>query len=157
MRQPSLRGRYFEEFEVGQEIVTPARTITEADIVNFAGLSGDYNAIHTNAEYAKTTPFGRRIAHGLLVMAVVSGLAVQTGVLEGTILAFREIASWRFSHPVYPGDTVYAVLKVVDKKALPRLGGGSVDIQITVYNQKDEAVMRGVWRVLVASKPSSEE
>ena len=156
MRQPSLRGWYFEDFEVGQEIVTQGRTITEADIVNFAGLSGDYTGLHTNEVAAQASPFGRRVAHGLLVMSVVSGLAVQTGLLEGTILAFREIREWRFSRPVFPGDTVYAVLRIVETRPMPRLGGGAVDIQITVYNQKDEAVMRGIWRVLVASRPEAD-
>lgn len=150
---PARRGLYFEEFEVGQRIVTAARTITEADIVSFAAMSGDYNQIHTDAEFAKSTPFGQRIAHGLLVLSVISGLAVQTGFMEGTIIAFRQIDRWKFSRTVFIGDTVHADLKITDTKALRRLGGGSVTLKLTVINQHDEAVMSGTWTVLMASKP----
>ena len=86
----SPRGMYFEEFAAGQTVITPGRTVTEADVVAFAGLSGDFNQLHTDAEFAKTTPFGQRVAHGLCVLSIVSGLAAQTGVMEGTVLAFRE-------------------------------------------------------------------
>ena len=102
---------YFEQFEVGMQIVTSSRTVTEADIVNFAGLSGDFNQIHTDAIYASTTPFGQRVAHGLLGVAIASGLAVQTGFMEGTILAFREIAQWKFSHPILIEDTIHVLLQ----------------------------------------------
>ena len=93
------RGMWFEEFEAGQQVITPARTITESDIVSFAGLSGDYNQIHTDAEFARTTPFGQRVAHGILGLAIASGLAMRTGVLEGTVIAFREINNWKFTNP----------------------------------------------------------
>ena len=106
----SQRGMWFEEFEVGQRIITPGRTITESDIVSFAGLSGDYNQIHTDAEFSSKTPFGKRVAHGLLVLSIASGLAMRTGVLEGTVLAFREINNWKFSLPVFIGDTIYTEL-----------------------------------------------
>jgi acyl dehydratase len=153
MTQPSQpSGYYFEEFEAGQRVVSPGRTVTEADIVNFAGLTGDYNTIHTDAEYSKETVFGQRVAHGLLIVSIVSGLAVRTGVLEGTVIAFREILSWKFSKPVYIGDTIHVVMEVEEKKPLPRLGGGSVTLGIKVQNQDDETVMRGRWNVLVMSK-----
>jgi acyl dehydratase len=84
------RGRYFEEFAVGQTYTSVGRTITEHDVMTFAGLSGDYNQIHTDAEFAKLTPYGQRIAHGLLGLAIASGLAMRTGILEGTVLAFRD-------------------------------------------------------------------
>ena len=153
MTQPSqASGYYFEEFEAGQRVVSPGRTITEADIVNFAGLTGDYNTIHTDAEYSKESVFGQRVAHGLLIVSIVSGLAVRTGVLEGTVIAFREIISWKFSKPVFIGDTIHVVMEVEEKKSLPRLGGGSVTLGIKVQNQDDETVMRGRWNVLVMSK-----
>lgn len=148
------RGLYFEEFEIGQRVVSPARTITEADIVNFAGISGDWNLIHTDAEYAKTTPFGQRVSHGLLIMAVISGLAVRTGVMEGTVLAFREIESWKFSLPVFIGDTVHVVLEVEETKKLPRLGGGSIKLSVDVKNQDDKTVMKGRWIALIQSQPT---
>jgi acyl dehydratase len=144
---------YFEEFEVGQQIVTPARTITEADIQAFAGLSGDYNPIHTNAVFAEATPFGARIAHGLLILAVVSGLGDRTGFIEGTVIAFREIKNWKFSSPVFIGDTIHAVLEVEETKALPRLGGGGLEIIVRVFNQDEKLVMKGTWSVLVQSQP----
>lgn len=150
---PRRRGLYFEEFEVGQQIVTQGRTITEADIVAFAGLSGDYNQIHTDAVYAAASPAGQRIAHGLLVLSVVTGLAVQTGFMEGTIIVFREINSWKFSKTVAIGDTIHAVLEITALKALPRLGGGNVEIKLRVFNQHDEAVMSGIWTALMASAP----
>jgi 3-hydroxybutyryl-CoA dehydratase len=148
------RGMYFDEFAAGQRIITAGRTITEADVVGFAGISGDYNQIHVDAEYSRAAPFGQRVAHGLLVLAVVSGLAVQTGVMEGTVLAFREINEWKFSRPVYLGDTIHAELDVKETKALGRLGGGAVLIDITVKNQKNEIVMKGAWTVLIASRPT---
>lgn len=148
-----MPGLYFEEFTVGQKIVTVGRTIAESDIFTFAGLSGDFNQIHTDAEFAKTTPFGQRVAHGLLGVAITSGLAMRTGVLEGTVIAFREINEWKFSKPVFIGDTIHAEMTVTETKPLPRLGGGSVTIAFDVKNQKDETVMKGTWVVLVASKP----
>ncbi len=149
----SPRGLYFEEFAAGQTIITPGRTVTETDVVTFAGLSADFTQLHTDAEYAKTTPFGQRVAHGLCVLSIVSGLAVQTGVMEGTVLAFREISDWKFSQPVFIGDTIHAELQVVETKPFPRLGGGLVDIALNVKNQKGETVHRGKWRVLMASRP----
>jgi acyl dehydratase len=148
------RGMYFEDFELEQQIITVGRTVTETDVVQYAGLSGDYNQIHTDAEYSKDIAFGRRVAHGLLVVSIVSGLAFQTGVMEGTVIAFREIGSWKFSRPVFIGDTVHAVLEVVNLKKLPRLGGGSVDIKISVINQEGKTVMSGVWTVLMLSRPA---
>jgi acyl dehydratase len=151
---PTLpRGRYFEEFATGQELRTPARTVTEADIVTFAGLSGDFNSIHTDDVYAKDSPFGRRVAHGILGLAIASGLAVRTGILEGTVLAFREIGEWKFSLPVYIGDTIHADLLVEEVKPLPRLGGGSIDLIFEVKNQSAQTVMKGRWTVLVQSRP----
>jgi acyl dehydratase len=144
---------YFEEFQVGQRIVSAGRTVTESDIVSFAGLSGDFTAIHTDAEYSKTTPAGQRIAHGLLVLSIASGLAAQTGLLEGTVMVFREISEWKFIKPVVIGDTIHVEMEVTETKALPRIGGGSVAITLSVINQRGEATMKGVWSVLMMSRP----
>ena len=97
---------YFEDFEVGQRFVTAGRTVTEADVVNFAGVSGDYNPIHTDAEFAKSTPFGQRIAHGLLVLSMLTGLRQRTGATDGTLIAWLEIRNYKFLKPVLIGDTV---------------------------------------------------
>lgn len=149
----SQRGLWFEEFEIGQRIITSGRTITESDIVTFAGLSGDYNQIHTDAEFSSKTPFGKRVAHGLLVLSIASGLAMRTGVMEGTVIAFREINDWKFSLPVFIGDTVLTELHIIETKRIPRLGGGSLVIELSVKNQDNEVTMKGTWTVLVASKP----
>jgi acyl dehydratase len=145
------RGLYFEDFEVGQVLLTASRTVTESDIVRFAGLSGDYNQIHTDAEYAASGPFGERVAHGMLVQYIATGLAVQSGVIEGTVLAFREL-SCKFSLPVFIGDTVRVKLEIVEKKALPRLKGGQVVMKVRVLNQQGKLVQRGNWVMLVESK-----
>ena len=150
---PLPKGMWFEEFEVGQAIITPGRTIAEGDLVSFAGLSGDYNQIHTNAEFATKTPFGQRIAHGLLGLSIASGLVMRTGVLEGTVIAFREINNWKFSNPIFIGDTIHAELNIIETKEIPRLGGGSLTIDISVINQRNEVTMKGTWTALVASKP----
>lgn len=151
------RGMYFEEFQPGQRIVTAGRTITEADVVNFAGLSGDFNQMHVDAAYSAGTPFGQRVAHGLLVTSVISGLANQTGFMEGTVMAFREINEWKFIRPVYLGDTVHAVLEVTETKDLRRIGGGAVSVVVDVQNQKNETVMKGTWTVLIAQRPAAAE
>ena len=150
---PAARGLYFEEFEVGQKMISPGRTITESDIVGFAGLSGDFNQIHTDAAYAENSPFGARVAHGLLGLSIASGLALRTGMLEGTVMAFREINNWKFVKLMYIGDTIHVEMEVITAKAIKRMGGGKVELNFNVKNQKDETVMKGVWSVLVMAKP----
>lgn len=147
----STRGMYFEEFEIGTEVISPGRTITEADVVAFAGLSGDYTQLHTDAEFVKGTPFGKRIAHGLLVLSVASGLAARLGFIEGTALAFREL-SCKFSLPVFFGDTVRFRARCKELKSMPRLGGGLVVFDVWVINQDEKVVQRGEWQILMASK-----
>jgi len=151
-----MTGKYFEEFQVGQRIITAGRTIAESDIFAFAGLSGDYNQIHTDAEFAKNTSFGQRVAHGLLGLSIASGLAMRTGVLEGTVIAFREINTWKFVSPVFIGDTIHVEMEIAETKALPGIGGGSVKIALDVKNQSGETVMKGVWIALVLSKLPSQ-
>jgi len=142
---------HFEEFEVGLEIETAARTITETDIVNFAGLSGDFNFIHTNAHAAQDTPFGQRVAHGMLVASIATGLAVQQGFIDGTTLAFREL-EWKFTKPVFIGDTVHVAIKVTETKAMARLGGGLVTFDARVINQDGDPVHKGVWKMLIKGR-----
>jgi acyl dehydratase len=147
------RGLYFEEIEVGLSLVTTGRTITEGDIVTFAGLSGDFNQLHVDAVYARSGEFGQRVAHGLLVVAVTTGLIVQTGLMEGTVHAFREL-DWKFSRPVFIGDTIHADLTIIETKPLPRLGGGSATAKVNVYNQDNQVVHRGTMVLLVRGKPA---
>ena len=110
------RGRYFEDFEVGEELLTPARTITSTDIVNFACLSGDFNEVHTNFEYCKSTQFGEPIAHGPLVYAIMAGLQYASGVNDGTLLALLQIDEWKMLIPVKHGDTIRLRARVLEKK-----------------------------------------
>lgn len=148
-----MAGLYFEEFNVGQKILTGDRTVSEKDILTFADLTGDNNRIHTDAEFSKAGPFGQQIAHGLLGLSIASGLAWKTGILEGTVIAFREVNEWKFIKPVFIGDTVKAELNVTEAKALPRIGAGSVTINVELKNQKNETCMKGNWTMLVMSKP----
>jgi acyl dehydratase len=147
------RGLYFEEFEVGQNVSTAGRTITEADVVNFAGVSADFNSIHTDIAYSEASFFEQRVAHGLLVMSVASGLAMRTGLMEGTVIAWRDIRDWRFSQPVFIGDTIHVDLEVVETKPMPRLGGGQVNMGVKILNQDDKMVMKGHWGMLVHNMP----
>jgi len=148
------RGLYFEEFEIGKKFVSVGRTVTEHDIVTFAGLSGDFNQIHTDAEFSKNTVYGQRIAHGVLGLSIATGLVMRTGLLEGTVLAFREIDQWKFTKPIFIGDTIHVELEVIETKPLARLGGGSITIAVKVLNQNEEMVMKGNWIALVASRPA---
>lgn len=146
------RGLYFEQFAVGDSVTTAARTITEGDVVAFAALSGDWTSIHTDAEFAKTTMFGERVAHGLLGLSIATGLAVRSGFIEGTVLAFRELA-WKFSNPIKIGDTIHVRATVTETKALSRLGGGSVMFDAEVINQHGQVTQRGMWNMLVKARP----
>jgi acyl dehydratase len=145
-------GLYFEEFEPGDEVTSVGRTITETDVVNFAALSGDWNLIHSNAEYSKEHMFGQRVAHGLLILSIASGLAVRLGFMEDTILAFRNVTDWRMQRPVVIGDTIHVRLAVEETKPMPRLNGGLVTFKVEVVNQNDEICQRGNWVMLVKGK-----
>ncbi|MCS7039729.1 MAG: MaoC/PaaZ C-terminal domain-containing protein [Anaerolineae bacterium] len=148
------RGLYYEEFEIGASVESAGRTVTEADIVLFAMLSGDWNPIHTDAEYSKSQMMGQRIAHGLLVLSIATGLATRLGFMEDTVIAFMGL-EWEFRAAVTIGDTVRVRATVAEKKDMPRLGGGYVTFKVEVLNQADARVQRGTWRILVKSKPAA--
>jgi len=148
---PAL-GLYFEDFPLDEEFVSPGRTVTETDIVMFAGLSGDFNQLHTNAEMAKGTIFGQRLAHGALILAMTTGLINRMGVIEGTAIAFLGL-TWKFSKPVFIGDTIWAHLKAVKKRAVGA-EAGMVITQVSVVNQKDEVVESGELTVMVRRRPA---
>ncbi len=150
-RHPAAR--YFEEFEIGDQVVTQGRTITEADIVAFAGVSGDFNPLHMDAEATREGTFGERIAHGLLVLSAASGLAWQLGAMAGTVEAFLSL-EWKFRAPVKIGDTIHVEAKVAQRKAMPSAGGGLVTLNVVVKNQRDETVQKGQWTVMVKSRPA---
>jgi acyl dehydratase len=134
------RGMYFEDFEIGQNIVTSRRTVTQTDIVNFACLSGDHNAPHIDHEFCKTQPYGEPIAHGPLVLAIVGGLQCLSGINDGTIIAMMGLDQWRMHLPVKAGDTIYAVITPKEKKLTSSRTKGIVTCDRIVYNQRDEKV-----------------
>lgn len=148
------RGRYFEDFEIGDAMETAGRTVTESDVMRFAALSGDYNELHTNAEHASHTMFGERIAHGLLGLSIASGLSAGLGFAEGTVEAFISL-EWKFRAPIKFGDTIRARLEVKQKKEMARLGGGFVILDVVVRNQDDDTVQKGSWTLLIKSAPES--
>jgi 3-hydroxybutyryl-CoA dehydratase len=131
---------YFEDFTAGKDFTSRGRTITEADIVNFAGLSGDFIELHTNEEYARQSPFGRRIAHGALVFSISTGLMTQMNLINETVLAFYGVDKLRFTKPVFPGDTVHVVKRVIEahEKGATR---GVVTFETSVLNQHGEPVV----------------
>ncbi len=145
------RGLYFEEFEVGAAYTSPGRTVTETDVVAFAALSGDYNQLHTDAEFAKATFFGARIAHGLLGLSIASGLGSRMGFLEGTALAFLSL-TWKFSKPIFIGDTIALQARVAKKRAVSG-EAGIVVFDCALLNQRDEVTQQGEWTVMVKRQP----
>jgi 3-hydroxybutyryl-CoA dehydratase len=146
-------GYYFEDIEIDKTLVTRGRTITESDIVQFAALTGDYNPMHTNAEYMKTHPMGQRVAHGMLSLSYAVGQLYQLGFMERTVLAFRGL-EMKFSLPVFIGDTLHVTLTVKEKKEMRRLGGGSISAEVKIINQDGKAVQSGTMELLLASKPA---
>lgn len=149
-------GLYFEEFKVGDQVVTQSRRISESDIMAFAGLTGDNNRIHTDAEFSRKGPFGQRIAHGLLGLSIASGLLWQTGIMDGTVIAFREVNEWKFVKPVFIDDVVHAEVQTVETKALPRrIGGGLVIVNVELKNHGQEVCMKGRFTLLVMSRPEA--
>lgn len=142
------QGLTFEEFNAGDQYESQGRTVTEADVVTFAGLSGDFNPLHTDAEFARSTPFGERIAHGMLVAAMATGMANWTGIFEGTTLALME-QQIRYKGAVKFGDTVRLQLEVADKRETSKPDRGIVRFAARVLNQQDEVVIDGEWTLLM--------
>lgn len=147
-------GIYFEELNVGDEWVTPSRTITEADIVSFACLTGDFNPLHTDEEWCKeNTPFKTRIAHGLLTTSYAIGLVNRLPEMVGTTIAFLE-CSFKLPAPVLAGDTITARQKVLEKRETRKPDRGIVVFSTTATNQRGEIVMDGSWTMMIARRPS---
>ena len=143
-----MRGRTFDEFAVGEEIVGGARTVTEDDVMSFARLSGDFHPEHMNEEYARKGPFGERIAHGLLILSMATGLLNQTGVFEGTSIAILEVTT-RFMKAVKFGDTIRATQKIIGKKEPSKPDRGVLTTLITVLNQHDQKILEAELLVML--------
>lgn len=145
------RGLTYDEFEMGSVHTSQARTVTEADVVNFAGLSGDFNPLHTDAEFAKSMPVGERIAHGVLILAMATGMANWMGIFEGTTIALMEQVV-RYKGAVKFGDTVHLEMEVTEKKPTSKPDRGVVKFATRVCNQRDEMVLDGEWTLLMKAK-----
>jgi acyl dehydratase len=146
-----IRGKTFDEFNEGDEFFTASRTITESDVVTFAGLSGDFNPIHMDREFADNTPLQGRVAHGILVASIATGLGNQLGIFEGTTIAVLSMTI-NYKGPVKFGDTIHLELKVTEKKETSKPERGIVTFQTDIKNQKDELVIDGKWVVMMARK-----
>ena len=143
---------FLEDVKVGMTFETPGRTVTEADVVNFAALSGDYNPLHTDEEFAKKGRFGRRIAHGVLTLAILTGMWDRIGIIAGSVEAFYGIEGLKFTRPVFFGDTIHAQIKVVDKQE--REASGMVTLSNEVLNQRGETVLVCDAKLIVRRKPA---
>jgi len=147
------RGRWWEDFTVGEALVTGRRTVEAGDVSRFAGLTGDFNPLHTDAEFAKTTPFGARVAHGILTLAVSNGQQNLAGWFEGTTLALLGLDRLRFTAPVKFGDTVHTEMTVKERREAQKPDRGVVIFDVTVKNQRGEAVCTYEESVLMRRRP----
>jgi len=143
---------YFDDVEVGQEWESLGRTVTEADIVNFAGVSGDFNAIHMDHAFARSTMFGRPLAHGLLVLSMASGLLMYAPPMR--TLAFVAIREWSFKAPVFAGDTIHTHCKVLEKELRGRGRRGVITWQRQILNQDNNVVQEGTTITMVETRPA---
>ena len=149
-------GLYFEEFAGRAPITSRGRTITEADVVTFAGLTGDLVELHTNEEYAKTTRFGRRIVHGALVFGMSIGLSTRTNLLDDTLVAFSNVDKLRFVAPVFIGDTIHIVKRVMECTEVGP-AQGKVVFETRVFNQRDELVLVYLDTLVVKRRATTAE
>lgn len=144
-----MRGLYFDDFEPGRAFYSASRTITEADVMAFAGVSGDFNPLHTDETFAAKTPARTRIAHGMLSMAVATGLANQMGIFEGTTLALMQ-QTIKYTGMVRFGDTIRLVMTVTDRKPSRKPTRGVVTYKVEVLNQDDETIIDSEWTLMMA-------
>jgi acyl dehydratase len=142
----------FDDLELGFRFETASRTVTEADIVAFCGVSGDFNPLHTDALFAAGTPYGERIAHGALVLSLATGLRQRTGLFDGTLLGLLEIRTWTFRAPVRIGDTIRVVNEVIELRETSSPGRGIVVQRVDVLNQLADVVQTGEFVLMVARR-----
>ena len=144
---------YFEDFQPGQVFVSQARTITESDIVSFAGWSWDTNPVHTDAVSAEHGRFGERIAHGLLGLSVAMGLASRLGVFEACSIALLGIDKWQFRRPLLVGDTVRCRVEILNTRLASKADAGVLRRRFTLLNQRGEEVQDGEIGLMVSRRP----
>ena len=146
-----FKGKTFDEFSIGDVFSTANRTITEADAVNFAGLSGDFNPLHTDQTFAENTIFKGRVAHGLLGVAVASGLVNQLGIFEGTTIALLSMEI-SYREAIRFADTIHVRMKVVEKKEVSEPDRGIIAFSTDVINQRHEIVITGKWVMMLTRR-----
>jgi acyl dehydratase len=151
-----MKRTFYEDYAVGDEFVTPARTVTEADVTLFAALSGDYNRLHTDAEYAAQGPFGERIAHGLLGLSIVIGLAYRTEIDPDGAVAFLGL-SWKFNGPIRLGDTIHAVIQITGMRPTRTPDRGIIVQAIQLLNQRGEVVQSGEQTIMLKRRTKSDQ
>ena len=142
------KGKKYDQWVIGETYETARRTVTETDIISFAGISGDFNPLHTDLEFAKTTPYKTRIAHGALILSISTGLVDHAGYIDGTILAFLG-ASVKWPAPVRAGDTIYVKLTPVEKKLTKNPSRGVVTCKVDVVNQDSVVVCAQEWSFMI--------
>ena len=141
-------GRLFDEFSIGQRFETPSRTITEADIGTFAGLTGDYNPVHTDEVFATATGFGGRIAHGPMGIGIAFGLASRLDLIDGTVVALLGVTR-DFKAPMRPGSTIRALIEVVETRNVSNPAHGLLGLSITLVDEADKPLQEGSARLLM--------
>ena len=146
---------YFEDFSVGQQFTTPGRTISEADVMSFAAWTGDNNQVHTDAEFAGNTRYGQRIVHGMLGASLCLGLISRTGIFEGSSVALLGIDNWRFTNPVFIGDTLTCTVEIIGTRLTSKGNTGVVQRELRLRNQRDEVVQQGRMDILMLTRANA--
>jgi acyl dehydratase len=134
---------YYEDLTEGQTFTSPARTVTETDLVSFAMLSGDWNAIHTDEEFARETFYGKRVVHGLFGLSMMTGLLDRTGMFGGSAIAMLGISDWQFKAPIFVDDTLHFEMEIVSKRLTSGGDRGIIDRKFSLINQRREVVQEG--------------
>lgn len=145
-------GRLHDEFHVGQRFRTPGRTVTQGDIDGFAGLTGDYNPVHTDEAFAAATEFGGRVAHGPMGIGLAFGLASRLDLIDGTVVALLGL-TWAFKAPMRPGDTIHAAIEVVDKRESRDPGRGVLGLRIELVSGAGTVLQAGTAQLLMRRTP----
>jgi len=147
-----MQAKFLEDLSVGDTFVSAARTITESDVVAFAGVSGDFNPIHTDVEFAAETPYGQRVVYGLLGLSILTGLLDRTGLFSGSAIAMLGIRDWKFCAPLFIGDTVKFRLTIVDVRRASSGDRGVVQRYFELLNQRDEVVQQGHIDIMIRAR-----